>query len=85
MTSDEQKYFDNFFDLFASEGWKQFVEEAEEELKHPQFDISNIDTEIVLNYRRGQKNTVQRIVNFEDIIRNAYDAAVEADNEPLPE
>ena len=30
MTIDEQKYYDNYFDLFSSKGWKQLIEELKE-------------------------------------------------------
>lgn len=71
MTPDVEKYYETYFDLFASEGWKQFVKDVEDNLQH--FDIRNISEFGDLRFAQGQLKVIDHVMNWESLIRNAYD------------
>ena len=71
MSPEENKYYDNYFDIFATDGWKQFIEEINEILdKHRIEDIKN---EQHLAFIKGERDALFRIRRFEQGIKTAYD------------
>ena len=71
MTPELEKYYENYFDLFTSSGWKQFLEEAQD--GYDALDVEKCkdwDSFLVTKTRREQLNA---ILNFENLIRVAYD------------
>lgn len=73
MDKETQQYFEDYFDLFSTDGWKQFIEELEDIIDT--FSIENIKDQDDLKTTQGQLQILNRIANFEDSIRNAYDQA----------
>ena len=71
MSPEEQKYYEHYFDLFLTEGWKQFVQEAQELLDS--FVIEEIKDEKDLSFVKGQRNSLLNIVRFETGIKNALE------------
>jgi hypothetical protein len=71
VDKDTQDYFDNYFDLFASEGWKQFIEDMEDN-RTLMSDLLTVKDANDLYYRKGQLETLNRIVNFQLAIETAY-------------
>jgi hypothetical protein len=71
LTQEEEKHYENYFSLFMTAGWKQFVEEAEEALKL--HSIETISDESSLRLIQGERSVLNRIVSFETTVRNAYD------------
>lgn len=78
MTREESDYFDNYFDLFLTEGWKQFVSEIEDSIDS--YTIEDIKDEKNLYTVQGKLQILKRFAWFETGIRNAYDEILEADN-----
>ncbi len=71
MTPELEKYYENYFDLFASAGWKQLVQETTEGISALELDkCKDWDSFLVTKTRREQLNN---ILNFEHLIRVAYD------------
>jgi len=70
MTIDEQKYYDNYFDLFSSKGWKQLIEELKE--IHSSYQIEHLNTIEELYKSKGERETLSRLLNFENGIEAAY-------------
>ena len=71
MSPEENKYYDNYFDIFATDGWKQFIEEINDILdKHRIEDIKN---EQHLAFIKGERDALFRIRRFEQGIKTAYD------------
>lgn len=70
MTLEEEKYYDHYFTLFLSDGWKQFVEEIRE--SHDSYRIEDIQTESQLARVKGERAMLWKVINFEGSIRNAY-------------
>ncbi len=72
MTKEDQKYYEDYFDLFATAGWKQFVGEVEESISRFTFDI--VESEKDLFLAKGQLLILSNTKNFETMIRNNYDS-----------
>jgi len=71
LSPEENKYYDNYFDLFASDGWKQFIEEIEEILDRHR--IEDIKNEQHLAFVKGERDALFRVRRFETGIKSAYD------------
>ena len=78
MSPEDEKYYENYMDLFLAEGWKQFIQEAKELVDS--YKIEEIKNEQELFFVKGQINTLMNVINFETGIRNALD--MEAGNDP---
>ena len=77
MSPEENKYYDNYFDLFATDGWKQFIEEINDILdKHRIEDIKN---EQHLAFIKGERDALFRVRRFEQGIRTSYDVLTKDD------
>ncbi len=79
MTPEDNKYYEAFFDLFNTDGWKQFVEEVTE--AHSAYQIENLNSEKELFFAKGERSTLQRIINFENGIEAAYASITEETEE----
>lgn len=79
MDKDTQQYFDKYFDLFASEGWKQFIEDMEGN-RELMSDLMTVKDANDLFYRKGQVDVLNRIVNFQDSIENAHKVVANEEN-----
>ena len=77
MSPEEEKYYENYLDLFVHPGWKQFVTEAQELLDS--FSIDEIKDTDQLFLVKGQRLSLLNIVRFETGIRNALE--MESDND----
>jgi len=78
LSPEDEKYYENYMDLFVTNGWKQFINEAKELVDS--YKIEEIKNEQELFFVKGQINTLMNVINFETGIRNALD--MEAGNDP---
>ena len=78
MTQDEEKYYEHYFDTFASEGWKQFIEDMAG-LEESVNDLASINDADKFFLSKGQLMIIRRILNFEDAMKKAYQEAKEYD------
>lgn len=65
-------YYENLLDLFTRDGWKQFIEDLQDNADFLS-DISTIPDEKQFWYRRGQLEAVQRILSYESQIKDSYE------------
>ena len=73
-----ETYYNNYFDLFNTEGYKQLISELQGNL----LAINNIDAckdEADMYFRKGQLNVLASLINFETAIDNAYKEITEDD------
>jgi hypothetical protein len=78
LSPEESKYYDNYFDLFITDGWKQFIEEIDEILNtHRIEDIKDAEH---LSFTKGERDALFRIQRFETGIRAAYDVLTERED-----
>ena len=71
MDQELQRQYDNYFEMFATEGWKQLVEDLEDILDN--FRIEDIKDEVDLANIQGQLKVLKQILYFEDSIRRTHD------------
>lgn len=69
------KYYETYFDLFISAGWKQYVSEAKE--NYDAIDLTLCKSWDDYMRLRTEKIMLSRIVNFEDYIKTAYEVLKE--------
>jgi len=79
MNRELQDYYENLLQLFTQNGWKEFIEDIKGNAD-VLGDIMTITDEKQLWYRRGQLETVNRILAYESTIKNNYEDAVGEDN-----
>ena len=73
-----ERYYNNYFDLFNSEGYKQLISE----LQSNALAINNvvaIKDESDMYFRKGQLNVLASLINFETTTDNAYKEITEDD------
>lgn len=75
MTKEEEEYYELYFDLFSSKGWKQFVDDSER--TYNSFSIEQVKDSEHLALVKGQRLVLDNIIRFETLIRSAYDAIQE--------
>jgi hypothetical protein len=78
LSPEEQKYYETYFDLFMTDGWKQFIEEIEEILDRHR--IEDIKNETHLAFVKGERDALFRVRRFETGIKSAYDVLQGRDN-----
>ena len=79
MDKDLQKYYETYFDLFSSEGWKQYIKDVEDN-RTLMSDVLSIKDGNDLYYRKGTLETLDRILNFESAIEAAFEEAKDEEN-----
>jgi hypothetical protein len=75
MTPELEKYYETYFDLFSTKGWKQFIEDVTESAET--FNVRNVPDEAALKFVQGQLLILDQMVNWEVSIRNAFDSIEE--------
>jgi len=71
LSPEEQKNYETYFDLFMTDGWKQFIEEINEILDRHR--IEDIKNETHLAFVKGERDALFRVRRFETGIKTAYD------------
>jgi len=72
MDQETQQYYDNYFNLFSTDGWKQLTEE----LNQNALVINSVESTKDANdlyMRKGQLNILAYILNLESTINSNYD------------
>jgi len=80
MNRDLEHYYNVYFDLFRSEGWKQIIEELSENAENVS-SIESIKDQNDLYFRKGQLNVLGHLINLESITLSAYEEAMQEDEE----
>ena len=72
MDQETQQYYDNYFTLFSTDGWKQLIEE----LKQNALVINSVEATKDVNdlyVRKGQLNVLAYLLNLEAATNTNYD------------
>ncbi len=72
MDQETQQYYDNYFTLFSTDGWKQLIEE----LKQNALVINSVEATKDANdlyVRKGQLNVLAYLLNLEAATNTNYD------------
>jgi hypothetical protein len=71
MKKETEDYYNMYFDLFATDGWKQLVEE----LKENAFSINSVEAvkdENDMHFRKGQLNILAFVLNLESTVEATF-------------
>ena len=71
MNRDLQKYYEDYFAMFATDGWKQLMDEVDNSLDT--FRIENITDERELYFVKGQMNQLRSLKGLQMTIEAAYE------------
>ena len=80
MEPELEKYFNVYFDLFNTEGWKQLTEE----FRNNGNVINSVESTKDVNdmyFRKGQLNVIAHLVNFEASVEQAHTEAKESNED----
>ena len=79
MSKDLSKYYDDRFTLFATAGWKDFIEDLDTRIEAIQ-SVKGIKDMETLFKRQGELDTLEWIKSLPDLSKEAYDQ-LKADGE----
>jgi hypothetical protein len=74
VDQETQVYYDNYFSLFMTDGWKQLTSEFTNNANN----INSIESTKDANdmyFRKGQLNVLAHLLNMENIVSTNYDEA----------
>ena len=77
MTKEDEKYYEQYFDLFLHPGWKQLLTDLKESLNS--YRIEDIKDESSLNLVKGERAVLHRLINFEIAMKETYDMILESE------
>ena len=82
MDKSNQEYYDDYFEMFNTDGWRTFKEEEEQELTNAKNTahlvcITNDQWQI----HKGQISTLEALVNFENFIKQSYEIVINEETE----
>jgi hypothetical protein len=76
MERELQQYYDNRFGMLATEGWTQFIEDAQA-IKDT-ISIDNLKTAEELWFAKGQVDILNWVLNIKNASEQAYDELTNA-------
>jgi len=80
MEPELEKYFNVYFDLFNTEGWKQLTEEFRNNGNVINSVESTKDVDDMY-FRKGQLNVIAHLVNLQASVEQAYTEAKESNED----
>ena len=81
MTPENVKHYENYFDLFNTDGWSQLMEQVQ--VDKDNFQIETIADEKTLYQTQGQLYVLNTLINMEDMVRAAYDSILISEREAV--
>jgi len=74
MNKELEEYYNNFFELFRTKGWKQLLEELNNNIQQTD-NLETVKDEQDLFFRKGQLSVFKSFVNLELVITTAQEQA----------
>jgi len=74
VDQETQTYYDNYFNLFLTDGWKQLMQEFNANA----IQINSVEAVKDANdmyFRKGQLNVLAHLLNIETIVKTNYEEA----------
>ena len=74
MDQETQKYYDSYFSLFLTDGWKQLVQD----FSNNALQLNSIEAAKDaddMHFRKGQLNVLAHLINMETIVTTNYEEA----------
>jgi len=80
VEKENQAYYDNYFSLFMTDGWKQLMEDFGSNVANINSVEATKDAED-LQFRKGQLNVLGHLLNLENIMTTNYEEATKPTEE----
>ena len=80
MDKETQEYYDKYFSLFMTDGWKQLIKDFGSNVANINSVEATKDSED-LQFRKGQLNILANLLNMESIINTNYEEATKTSEE----
>ena len=80
MDQETQQYYDNYFSLFLTDGWKQLMQDFNNNAMQINSIESTKDADDMF-FRKGQLNVLAHLINMESIVTNNYDELVKTEED----
>jgi hypothetical protein len=72
MTPELEKYYTDRFEMMSTQGWKDLVEDVDKIIVSLN-NISTIDSEKDLQFKKGELSILTWLVNLKEISERAYE------------
>ncbi len=80
MDQETQQYYDNYFSLFMTDGWKQLMQDFGNNAMQINSVEATKDADDMF-FRKGQLNVLAHLLNMENIVTNNYDELVKTEED----
>ena len=80
MDQETQTYYDQYFSLFLTDGWKQLIQD----FSNNALQINSLEAVKDSNdmyFRKGQLNVLAHLINMETIVSTNYEEASKIEND----
>lgn len=74
MKPETETYYNNYFDIFNTDGWKQLLEDFKSNANIINSVEATKDVDDMF-FRKGQLNVLAHLINFEAITVNSFEDA----------
>jgi hypothetical protein len=80
MDKDTEEYYNKYFDLFRTEGWKQLIEELNQNAMLIN-SVENTKDQEDLYIRKGQLKVLAYLLNFESSLEASFEELEKEDED----
>jgi hypothetical protein len=80
MDQETQTYYDQYFSLFLTDGWKQLIQD----FSNNALQINSLEAvkdSDDMYFRKGQLNVLAHLINMETIVSTNYEEANKTEND----
>jgi hypothetical protein len=80
MDQETQTYYDQYFSLFLTDGWKQLIQD----FSNNALQINSLEAvkdADDMHFRKGQLNVLAHLINMETIVSTNYEEATKTEND----
>ena len=80
MDQETQTYYDQYFSLFLTDGWKQLIQD----FSNNALQINSLEAvkdADDMHFRKGQLNVLANLINMETIVSTNYEEATKTEND----
>ena len=71
----EKEYYNNYLDLFMTEGWKQFEEDTNNVIKS--INLLSLENAKALHLAQGQMEILNWVLDWKNSVKNSYESLQE--------
>jgi len=76
MSPEDKKYYEDLFEMYATDGWKHLMEDLKDHAKH--YDsVRNVSDNAPLEFQKGRLDEIDFLLNHEKVMKEAYDTILE--------